>query len=129
MLSKTTKTIAVSIAGLIIVYFAMRFVVLPWIDSAVYDNRTHNIPCEQLPDPAEARTVFAEHVSVIEKIKKTDPGQVDVYVDDIRCSGRGDIVIDYPTRETRMKIETIIEGQAGITETHFFGVPYRMMNY
>lgn len=82
----------------------------------------HGVPCEKLPARAAVETILREHRDVIEQIKRVGPDS-SVFVELAEpCPGKADLVIYYPSREARHKIERIIGAKT------FYGIPYRLIN-
>lgn len=94
----------------------------PIYNDVVLDNKDHFLPCEALPTVEEVEQIVADHQDVIRLIKKVSPGHILVYVDELTCSSRADIVISYTSHQQRVVIERIIDSDT------FFGVPYRLHN-
>jgi len=92
------------------------------IDDLVYDNRNHYLPCEKLPAESEVRKVVEAHADVIRQIEQVNPGNVEVEVDTVTCTGKADLLIWYASHQNRLAIEDIIAEEA------FYGVPYRLQN-
>lgn len=91
------------------------------VDDALYDNRNHYLPCEQLPPLAEVERVLEEHQDVIRQIEAVNPGLVGVDV--TTCgAGHADLTFWYATHQDRVAIEQIIGSDT------FFGVPYNLNN-
>lgn len=91
-------------------------------DNFVLDNRNHYLPCEKLPTEAQVRAVVQQHQDIVQAIEQVNPGLVGVDVDSLTCPGKTDLVIWYASHQSRLAIETIIDGNT------FFGVPYRLQN-
>jgi hypothetical protein len=91
-------------------------------DEIVLDNRSHYLPCQQLPSEAEVRRMVEDHQDVIKKIEQVKPGFVGVDIDTSTCPGKADILFWYGTHEDRVLIEDIIAGDT------FYGIPYRLEN-
>lgn len=91
-------------------------------DNFVLDNRNHYLPCEKLPTEAQVRAVVQQHQDIVQAIEQVNPGLVGVDVDSLTCPGKADLVIWYASHQSRLAIETIIDGGT------FFGVPYRLQN-
>jgi hypothetical protein len=94
------------------------------LDDIVYDNRNHYVPCDQLPTLAEVESVLANHKDIVKQIEQVDlPGYVQVVASDANsCTGTADILIMYPSRADRIKIQQIINSDT------FFGIPYRLLD-
>jgi hypothetical protein len=92
-----------------------------WIDDVIYDNRNHNLLCEQLPSVSEVEKVLEEHHNVIQQIEAVNPGFVGIEVN--TCgTGNADITFWYGSHQDRIVIEQIIGGAS------FFGTPYNLQN-
>ena len=87
----------------------------------VYDNRAHYLSCEELPTLSEVEQVVEEHQSLIREIENVNPGFIFVSISS-PCPGKGEIVIEYPSHQDRLRIEELIG------EETFFGIPYRGIN-
>ena len=92
------------------------------IDGLIYDNRNHNLPCEELPAEANVRKAFAENADVIQQIELVNPGNVGVEIGVSACPGKADLLIWYASHQNRLEIEKILDGDT------FFGIPYRLHN-
>ena len=92
------------------------------LDDIIYDSRYHNLPCGKLPVPAEVERVISERQVTVQKIQQVNPGFVMVLIDTHTCPGRADIVILFASRNDRLEIEKIINGDT------FFGIPYSLRN-
>ncbi|MGC1378574.1 MAG: hypothetical protein WA821_20250 [Anaerolineales bacterium] len=94
------------------------------LDDVIYDNRNHYLSCDQLPTPGKVRSVLAAHKNIVVQIKQVDRGAIMVYVGNGNdsCSGKADILITYPSRADRIKIQQIINSDT------FFGIPYRLLD-
>ena len=91
------------------------------VDDALYDNRYHYLPCEQLPSLAEVERVLEEHQDVIRQIEAVNPGLVGVDV--MTCgAGNADLTFWYASHRDRVAIEQIIGDDT------FFGMPYNLNN-
>ncbi|MFZ2486864.1 MAG: hypothetical protein WAZ19_01980 [Anaerolineae bacterium] len=93
-----------------------------WIDTTIYDNQAHYLPCSALPALAEVEATVAAHQDVITQIRQVNPGLVGVDIDSTQCPGKADLVIWYGSHQNRLTIEEILDADT------FFGVPYRLNN-
>ena len=87
----------------------------------IYDNREHYLSCDELPTLPEVEQVIEERQSLIREIEKVNPGLILVSINS-PCPGKGEIVIEYPSHQDRLRIEELIG------EETFFGIPYRGIN-
>ncbi len=92
-------------------------------DDAVLDNRNHYLRCDELPTAAEVKRVVEAHQDVIRRIEEAGAG---LEYGTCTCCGeadpRADILLFYASRQDRLEIEAIIDGET------FFGIPYRLQN-
>ncbi|MFN7036672.1 MAG: hypothetical protein ACK4SN_09920 [Bellilinea sp.] len=93
-----------------------------WIDDALYDNRYHYLPCEQLPPISEVERIIQQRRDVIHQIEAVNPGQVGVDINPCGAGQNADITFWYATHKDRLAIEQIIDSDT------FFGVPYNLNN-
>ncbi len=93
-----------------------------WIDNALYDNRYHYLPCEQLPPISEVERIIQEHQDIVQQIEAVNPGLVGVDVNTCGVGQHADITFWYATHQDRIAIERIIGSDT------FFGVPYNLNN-
>jgi hypothetical protein len=93
-----------------------------WVDNALYDNRYHYLPCEQLPPVSEVERIIQEHQDVIQDIEAVNPGLVGVEINSCGAGQNADITFWYAGHQDRIAIERIIASDT------FFGVPYNLNN-
>jgi hypothetical protein len=91
------------------------------ISDLIYDNRGHYLSCEKLPALSEVEQIVEEHQSLIQEIEQVNPGFIFVSIGS-PCPGKGEIIIEYPSRQDRLRIEELIGDDT------FFGIPYRGIN-
>jgi hypothetical protein len=96
--------------------------------SLILNNHEHYLPCEQLPFFPEVQKSLLKHQDIVNEIKQL--GGYDVSASEIKCPSvdgklyfiKGDILIQYHSRNQRMAIEKLIGD-------NFFGIPYRGENH
>jgi hypothetical protein len=93
-----------------------------FMDDVIYDNRSHYLPCEKLPEFSYVESVAAGHRDVIQQIEQINPGNVGVEIDATTCPGKADLLIWYGSHADRLSIEAILGADT------FFGIPYRLQN-
>ena len=91
------------------------------INNLIYDNRVHYLSCEELPALSEVEQIVEEHQSLIQEIEQVDPGFIFFSIGS-PCPGKGEIIIEYPSHQDRLRIEELIGDDT------FFGVPYKGIN-
>ena len=92
------------------------------IDDAFYDNYHHYLRCDELPSLEEVKDKVTDHQSTIDMIKNLDVNSVYLQVDSTSCSGKGSIVISYPSNAIRKQVEDILGGMT------FYGIPITLIN-
>lgn len=80
-----------------------------------------NQPCSQMPTIAEAKKILNQHESIVNQIKKVNPGFIDVRVQASDCVGKGIILISHPSEKDCNSLKQVL----GNT---FYGVPYKLIN-
>jgi hypothetical protein len=93
--------------------------------SIVLNNKEHFMLCDNLPFYPQVETSLVLHRDVVDKLKKIE-GVVDVKpvlnkcytVDGKGYYNKGDILIDYKSRQARQDVAKLIGD-------NFFGIPYR----
>lgn len=94
----------------------------------ILDNKYHGVSCENLPSYDEAQRVVAQKKELVSRIKNVHPSEdlnsfyISVEVHEV-CTGRGEIVIGYPSHNDRTKIEEILKDDS------FNEIPYNLINY
>ena len=145
----STMLIKIVLLLLVMLILEMQFHLIgKTVDNLVYDNKNHYIACKNLPKITVIEATIQAHEDVAKKIIKevgrkyhksevipqwqeggilTDGTDIHVsfsYSLPSECegTGRGDILITYPTHKDRVQIEQIINSDT------FFGIPYRLRN-
>ena len=95
------------------------------IDDRLYDNYNHYLACEELPTVNVVELALSQHQNTVRQIEELSPGNVVVSLNPYEndCKGKADILIHYPSHESRLAIEKILGGKT------FFGIPCRFRNW
>lgn len=93
------------------------------IADILYDNKLHNIPCDQLPQRELVERVLENNNAAVIAVEAMTEGSGWVEVGFLNdCPDKADIVIYFGGHRQRVRIEQLIGGDL------WFGIPYRMIN-
>lgn len=110
--------------ALVLIEFQTK-IIRHYIDDILYDNYDHYLSCEKLPTVSEVEAALSAHQDVIQRIEGMNPGQVIVEMEiyEVKCPGKADLIIHYPSHQNQLEIEEILGGKT------FFGIPCRWQNW
>ncbi len=92
------------------------------LESILYDNKSHNFLCGQLPTLDVVESTMKAHKDKLDMIVAVGESVI-VSVDDQSCPGKADVTFFYSSHAEREAIQAIIGDEL------FFGVPYNLRNY
>lgn len=95
------------------------------IDDRLYDNYNHYLACNELPTVGVVELALNQHQDTVRQIEEVSPDNVVVSLERYEndCKGKADILINYPSHDSRLAIEKILGGKT------FFGIPCRFRNW
>lgn len=78
--------------------------------------------CSELLSIAETQKLLQTRQNVVREIKRINPGQIGVSVNEqLGCSGKGIIVITHPSERDCGELNKVLQGNT-------LGVPYKIIN-
>lgn len=80
----------------------------------------HMLPCESLPTIEQARQALLQNQDLKKRIEQISSGNVVIQIDDTKCYGKADILIEYSSRDEETRIMELLNGST------FKGIPVRV---